>query len=771
MQDRVFILREKCIRVTQILTGKGIQVTQVGVEAFVRSDSKGRPVRVNLPFVGETASDALIAAIEGFLDHEVAHILFSDFLLLHKSHNVSKKMGQMHNLVEDTLIERKMSERFPGSAHNISRTRDFFIQHFTDPELKEALAKGESDRVQGLLMVPLIRTMAGQSEFREWIKPHMPHIQAVYDELKDLEPRMQKANSTQDTYDISQEIITRMTRPKPPSSCEGEGKGEGKGKAKPSDKPSESCKGEKESDEPMGGEESATADEGKGAKGKSKGEKPKKEAKPEKEPKEDESEGAGEDDKAEPEKEEAEPKEEPKKEPKGKGEKEEKPAAGEDEGEDDGDGEDDSEPETTDGEEEGEREPAAAAGGEESDDEEDDDPEETTGSHEESDDGDEDDEEVSSGAEGGEPGDDSDMDAAPDGSPAGGAHDMTELTSRENPMKFVLEKMGEDSGFEEAMAGMITGQALDAAHNEPYLPFTKDYDDISKPSVSARQRAEYEVEIKALDERVLHMVGVMQKDLERAIQARSRVIWNPGLRRGRLNGAALSRLAVNDDRVFRRKEESTSKDIAVGLLADLSGSMGCGRKLQTAVEAAYALSQTLDRIGIKNEVLGFTTKGLPDGAEKEFAAATIKLRESGRSSGFSRVEAVYMPIFKEFNGRFDLEAKLALVGGYRGLIHTANNIDGEAVQYAAQRLAQRREKGKLLIVLSDGAPACYGDNRALSAHLKAVVKELPRKGIQVVGIGIQTTTVQQYYPKSMVISNTEELPRAVMSQLRALLLP
>jgi cobalamin biosynthesis protein CobT len=100
----------------------------------------------------------------------------------------------------------------------------------------------------------------------------------------------------------------------------------------------------------------------------------------------------------------------------------------------------------------------------------------------------------------------------------------------------------------------------------------------------------------------------------------------------------------------------------------------------------------------------------------------------------------------------------------------ANNIDPIAVENALRDLAQREEERKILIVLSDGQPAFHGDIAASYEHLREVVKQGERSGMEVIGIGIMTNAVEKYYEKNAVIKKVEELPSTLMSQLRQILL-
>jgi cobalamin biosynthesis protein CobT len=739
MQDRVFVLREKIVRITQILTGQGIRVTQEGVGAFVQGDADGRPVRVNLPYVGDNASEDLITAIEGFLDHEVAHVLFSDFKLLKESYARGKRVGEMHNLVEDPMIERLMSERFAGSAHNITKTQEFYLNHFVRPNLKELLAKGDAAGIAGLLIVSVVRALAGQRVFRDFLRE--PGVGELVKEqsarLEKYRARLEEMSTTKESQDLAIEITKSLEGEKKKPPCGGgEGKGgtadkdtkkENKGKTTKKSDESTPCAGDEgEPEEREEEDESAPGPDESSLGSKEKDGEESESKSPDEDEKEDESKPSGEDDEeggaTAP-----------------KSEKEETKGESKD-------ADSSEKSESASGDEEGE----GVVKGASSDEDEGEPSDETAG--------------------GGDHEADSDPAEGAGGAEHSSEHDVG--AAAESEPDVFPDKIGERGDFDAAMGQVITGDALKAACTENYLPYTKDYDVIETLPLSPGQREALAPKLKKLDEDVLHHVGVMQKDLERAISARSKVIWQPGLRRGRLHSANLSRLAAGDDRVFRKRTEFSSKDVAVELVVDLSGSMG-GHKVRVACEAAFALAQTLERIGIKNEVIGFTTmyRSTDVMDMRTVREDEEKLTAAGRSRPFSRYEAIYMPIFKGFDERLTYDVKARFVAGGDGHhVDMANNVDGECIEYAAHRLSKRREKGKVMIVLSDGAPSARGDHHALSDHLKKVVRSLPARGIKVVGLGIQTTTVRSFYPKHMIITNVDELPGVVMKELRNLLL-
>lgn len=627
--DRIFVLREAIVIIAQMLSGSGIKVTQRGTSAYVEPDATGKPVLINLPYIPDNATEELCEAIQGFLDHEVAHCLFTDFKAANKIVR-NPKLHNLMNILEDARIEKRMAEMYRGCGSNLANTGSFFLKKFTVPEMQKADLAGDKNAMVGILTVPLIRSMAGQELFTDFMRGKEHHVEEFYDMIKDLQPAIESAESTQACIDIAMEIRKRLGDD--PKGGEGEGEGEPK------------------------------AGKGKGGGGKGKGKA-----------------GAG----------------------SGKA-----GAAGEEEGE-----------------EEEEGTPGAGEG------------EEEEGEGEEG-------EGEAEGEENWEADEDREMD---------GERDPAAILS-------AIDKQ-QANGFDKEMSTLITGDAMKAAKHSEYLIYTKDEDVIENLVVGSDYKDSMFTE---LADEVEHMVAPLQKDLERAIVARSRSRMTPGYKSGRLHSAGLAKLVVGDDRVFRRKHETTTKDVAVELVIDASGSMG-GGKIHLAAAAAYALSSVLDRLKISNEVICFTTGPAVGGRKAEEEA-----RKIGRP--FTRTESLYMPIIKGFGERISTETKRRF-GWLPNSRILRNNIDGECVEVAARRLMARKENGKIMIVLSDGHPACAGDSGRVAKHLKSVVKDLERAGANVIGIGIQSAAVKEFYSKSIVLNNADELPVRVMTELRHLLLP
>ena len=273
-----------------------------------------------------------------------------------------------------------------------------------------------------------------------------------------------------------------------------------------------------------------------------------------------------------------------------------------------------------------------------------------------------------------------------------------------------------------------------------------------------------------LDKGTEGTLGVMQKQLERAIAAKARKSWNPAQRRGRIAPGALFKSAVGDDRLFRQRFETQAKNTAFTLLVDNSGSMVYTNNLVVAAKAAYALSQVLERIKVVHEVLGFTTY-----ESKEMTRAMADdLVGSVTPEDYARDEAIYMPIFKGFGERLStqVKARFASMVGYSDFCRC--NIDGESILLAAHRLKAQRAERHIMVVLSDGDPNCtpggYANVSQLRNHTREAVRKTQAAGIEVVGIGIRTTSVQTYYDKHIVLNDLAELPSTVMGQLTKMLL-
>ncbi|MBP2498413.1 hypothetical protein ABID82_005099 [Methylobacterium sp. PvP062] len=795
MNDEVRILREVVVKVTQLLAGMGLKVTQRGTKAFVGTNrATHKPEVVNIPYLPDNASKELILAIQGFIDHEVAHILETDFSVhaaIDKAQRDFPHLRAIWNTLEDTFIERQMSRRFAGSGFNLQQLHRFFISDITTPVYTAALAKGDVDTAFSALFVPAFRAYSGQRLFQEFMEAGAfeahPELGPKFKRLAPFVAEVAKLKSTWECFELAKRISEALKAPPPPPAP--------KMPAPPPPPPSsedEEQPEEQPENEPQGGnggEGDTPEDEGKGP-----AEEPKDEQSDAGKP--GESDDAGEEDKDEdadasgdeaggdeaPETEDDEP---------GEGAAGEGELEGQDDTGEPSDGAADDGDDADKGEEPASEDDGAGSPVEDGDDQEGDRGEEegevgasgASGEHDDEDDhgDDEPSETADADGEGGDGSDEADGEAADgEGDAAGGADAGEEDTAGDQGPVEQHDEDAEGEGnddpnaggpvllvggavdYDDAIAAKIGEEARDMTASAAYRIYTKDFD-VIEPFPTDMENYQ-DAWLTALDDRTRQSVGVMQKEIQRMMAARSQSVKVPGFRSGRLHTAGLHRLAAGDDRVFRRLHVNVSKDVAVGLLIDNSGSME-GIKVQTAMEAGYALSTTLERVGIQHEVLGFTTKWHPWGKEiKEAHEAAI-----AAGIPYTRYEPIYMPVYKGFDERLTSEIKRRFAAApHQDFM--GSNVDGESLEYAAYRLLRRKETRKVLLVLSDGNPVADGDVPALRKHLKETVKAVEARGIETVGIGILTDAPRHYFPKFALLNNAADLPKCVMGELKRILL-
>lgn len=249
--------------------------------------------------------------------------------------------------------------------------------------------------------------------------------------------------------------------------------------------------------------------------------------------------------------------------------------------------------------------------------------------------------------------------------------------------------------------------------------------------------------------------STLAKDLERAIASRNRVQFIPGQRRGRIHGASLYRLAMNDDRVFRKKEDHRAVNACVQQVIDLSGSMD-GVKIQLALASAYTIADALDRINVPNIITGFTTFGSPD-------------YETRSKRGFTRFEALMLPIIKNWNEKANSPEIRARMGCVCETFPLLNNVDGESIAQLATLFAGRMEDKKIMLVMSDGEPCATGSG--FHQHLRAVTKEIETlSDIDLMAIGILTDEPRRFYKNYALVNSVEELGPSVVTELSRIIL-
>jgi cobalamin biosynthesis protein CobT len=306
----------------------------------------------------------------------------------------------------------------------------------------------------------------------------------------------------------------------------------------------------------------------------------------------------------------------------------------------------------------------------------------------------------------------------------------------------------------------ISEEAVLAMDPKQYLVFTREMDEIKPVEVPSSMNGRW---VPEMEDETRQMTAKMQKDIERMMASQSHVIRTPGHRNGKLHAPSLFRVPQGDPRVFTQKQEHKSKDTAVSVVIDNSGSMS-GPKMSLAMTAGYALCSTLDRVKIAHEVIGFTTGGyfgMPESLRRAMADDAKAARIS-----WDRTSPLVLPIYKTFEERITAAVKARFAFMKNAQPGLAGNVDGESLEYCAERLLKRTEKRKVMLVLSDGQPA--GSMKA-GPHLSYVVQQLGKMGIECVGIGIMDDSVKRFYPKYTVLRSAAELPGQVMAEIKKIL--
>ncbi len=269
-----------------------------------------------------------------------------------------------------------------------------------------------------------------------------------------------------------------------------------------------------------------------------------------------------------------------------------------------------------------------------------------------------------------------------------------------------------------------------------------------------------------LDQRVHHIQSVVAKlanRLQRRLMAQQQRAWDFNLEEGLLDTARLDRVVLNPmaPLAFKWEQDTEFRDTVVTLLIDNSGSMR-GRPIETAAVCADVLSRTLERCGVKVEILGFTTKNWKGGKSKEQWLAESKPAQPGRLNDLRHI------IYKGADAPWRRTRKNLGLMLKEGILK--ENIDGEALLWAFDRLKARPEQRRILMVISDGAPVDDSTQSAnsggyLEKHLRKVITHLEaRPDMEVLAIGIGHD-VTRYYQRAVTLVDPEQLGGAIMDQL------
>jgi cobaltochelatase CobT len=360
----------------------------------------------------------------------------------------------------------------------------------------------------------------------------------------------------------------------------------------------------------------------------------------------------------------------------------------------------------------------------------------------------------------------------------------------QGPMPPMEMGVGEQSaeGGEEAQGGedemMVPGHGTEEpggpTHNRSgrndtsgegeaaYHVFTTRHDqvveagDLCEPEEIDRLRAQ-------LDNQLSNLQGVVARlanRLQRKLMAQQTRAWEFDLEEGLLDSGRLARVVANPAHAlsFKHERDTEFRDTVVSLLIDNSGSMR-GRPISVAAMSADLLARTLERCGVKVEILGFTTKAWKGGQSRESWVAEGKQPNPGRLNDLRHI------VYKQADMPWRRARKNLGLMLREGILK--ENIDGEALLWAHQRLMARSEQRRILMVISDGAPVddstlSVNPGNYLEKHLREVIGWIEGLGlVELIAIGIGHD-VTRYYRRAVTIMDAEELGGTMLKQLTSL---
>ena len=302
-------------------------------------------------------------------------------------------------------------------------------------------------------------------------------------------------------------------------------------------------------------------------------------------------------------------------------------------------------------------------------------------------------------------------------------------------------------------------------NNQDYKVFTNQFDEIVK--AEKLEKIEDSIKLrKSLDQQLVGFQDLITKlanKLQRQLLAKQNRAWDFDLDEGLLDSSKLPRIIIDpyNSLSFKKEKDLEFKDTIVTLLIDNSGSMR-GRPITIAALCADILSRTLERCSVKVEILGFTTKKWKGGESREFWSKNNKPKNPGRLNDLRHI------IYKSADTQWrQIKNNLGLMLK-EGLLK--ENIDGEAISWAFNRLQKREEERKILMIISDGAPVddstlSVNSGDFLEKHLKKMVKFIENTtDIEILAIGIGHD-VSRYYKKAIKITDVNELGDVMISQL------
>ena len=343
---------------------------------------------------------------------------------------------------------------------------------------------------------------------------------------------------------------------------------------------------------------------------------------------------------------------------------------------------------------------------------------------------------------------------------------LSEIQEGEFETKTGDEK-GEQEGGEDPAGPSKENQEWQAndPNSNPYVAYSTDTDEV----VSAEELCEADEldRLRAqLDQQLIRIQGVVSRlanRMQRRLMAKQIRSWDFDQEEGLLDAGRLSRVVTDPVHPlsFKRERDTDFRDTVVSLLIDNSGSMR-GRPITVAAMSADILARTLERCGVKAEILGFTTRAWKGGQAREKWVKNGKPSEPGRLNDLRHI------IYKDADMPWRRARRNLGLMLREGLLK--ENIDGESLMWAHNRLLSRPEQRRILLIISDGAPVddstlSTNPGNYLEKHLRDVINWIEAySNVELTAIGIGHD-VTRYYKRAVTISDAEELGGTMMQNL------
>lgn len=387
-----------------------------------------------------------------------------------------------------------------------------------------------------------------------------------------------------------------------------------------------------------------------------------------------------------------------------------------------------------------------------------------------------------------------DQESESDDSADANAEDQASAEGEEDQQDAAAPEEAESSGEEEDASESETSEATSEEYREEDLADPREAGEAARsepPSGQRRPDTDYKVYstrfdemVKAeelcdtaeldrlrgfLDKQLSHLQGVVARlanRLQRRLMAQQNRAWEFDQEEGWLDTARLTRIITDPMQplAFKRERDANFRDTVVTLLLDNSGSMR-GRPITVAATCADILARTLERCGVKVEILGFTTRAWKGGQARE------NWLQNGKPANPGRLNDLRHIIYKAADSPWRRSRRNLGLMMREGLLK--ENIDGEALEWAHGRLKARPEARRILMMISDGAPVddstlSVNSGNYLEKHLRAVIEDIETNSqVELIAIGIGHD-VTRYYRRAVTIVDADELAGAMVEQLASL---